>query len=292
MFKVNVSELAAVVGLNPYKGQDEAITDCINRNLKGLPPQEIMRAAKICKANAEFSKVHAEMKAGSNQTHTNEDVDARKKEYVQKINDISDKKKVDIEDTKASIATTYSDRIEAADSTVERIELEVERDAKLQSQNERIKELSGETEHMLKVGEGNFNRNFGTRKEANAGATYEEVTGLEHKKDNKRIMMEVMPGINLVGKTDGMASDGTLVEIKNRTKRFFNMVPEYENVQVQTYLRMLNLDKAHLVERYDNTIKVHDVHVDNTFMDEVLRVLEEVCENYFLPALKVCAKDT
>lgn len=286
MFNVNVSELAAVVGLNPYKSQDEAITDCINRNLKGLPPQEIMRAAKICKASAEFSKVHTEMKIGSNQTHTNEDVDARKKEYIQKINDINVRKKADIDETKESIVAEYENRINTAVTTVERMELEIERDSKLQAQNELVKKLNSETEHMLKVGEGNFNRNFGTRKETNAGATYEEVTGLTLKKDNKRIMMEVMPGINLVGKTDGVASDGTLVEIKNRTKRFFNMVPEYENVQVQTYLRMLNIDKAHLVERYDNTIKVHDVPANEPFMDEVLRVLREVCDEYFVPAIR------
>ncbi|AGE49034.1 hypothetical protein ATCVBr0604L_064R [Acanthocystis turfacea Chlorella virus Br0604L] len=51
------------------------------------------------------------------------------------------------------------------------------------------------------------------------------------------------------GKIDGITRDGkTLVEIKNRVNRLFGRPPVYENIQIQTYLHLLDIDKAFLVE--------------------------------------------
>jgi len=51
------------------------------------------------------------------------------------------------------------------------------------------------------------------------------------------------------GKIDGITRDRKiLVEIKNRVNRLFGKPPSYEMIQVQTYLHLLNLDKAFLVE--------------------------------------------
>lgn len=51
------------------------------------------------------------------------------------------------------------------------------------------------------------------------------------------------------GKIDGVTKDRKiLVEIKNRVNRLFGKLPSYEMIQVQTYLHLLNLDKAFLVE--------------------------------------------
>ncbi len=51
----------------------------------------------------------------------------------------------------------------------------------------------------------------------------------------------------------------TIVEIKNRTKSLFNKVRDYEMVQVQTYLHMMGLSKARLVEQYNNTCKSYPI---------------------------------
>ncbi len=45
MYRIYASEVAALVGKNPYKKQNEAIQDMVNRNTKGLPPLEILRAS-------------------------------------------------------------------------------------------------------------------------------------------------------------------------------------------------------------------------------------------------------
>jgi len=51
------------------------------------------------------------------------------------------------------------------------------------------------------------------------------------------------------GKIDGITRDRQiLIEIKNRVNRLFNKVPSYEMIQIQTYLHLLDLDKAFLVE--------------------------------------------
>lgn len=51
------------------------------------------------------------------------------------------------------------------------------------------------------------------------------------------------------GKIDAISNDGHLViEIKNRVNRLFHRVPIYEQVQVQTYLELLDVHQGLLVE--------------------------------------------
>lgn len=51
------------------------------------------------------------------------------------------------------------------------------------------------------------------------------------------------------GRVDAVSDDRTLViEIKNRVNRLFYRVPEYERVQVQAYMHLLDIDRAMLVE--------------------------------------------
>ena len=70
-----------------------------------------------------------------------------------------------------------------------------------------------------------------------------------------------------------------LVEIKNRTNRLFNSVPEYEFIQIQVYLQMLGLVHARLVEQYNNQVKSHDVDRDEeTWKNELLPELVKFCE--------------
>lgn len=53
---------------------------------------------------------------------------------------------------------------------------------------------------------------------------------------------------NLIGKTDGLTTDGEILEVKNRQKELFNTVRDYEMCQVQSYLYMSKRDNAYLVE--------------------------------------------
>jgi hypothetical protein len=51
------------------------------------------------------------------------------------------------------------------------------------------------------------------------------------------------------GRVDGVDDHGRVVEIKNRIRRFFPVIPEYEMVQVQTYMAVLNKDETVFVQQ-------------------------------------------
>lgn len=87
----------------------------------------------------------------------------------------------------------------------------------------------------------------------------------------------------IVGRIDRYQNrlDGTkvLVEIKNRTKGLFNKVRLYEMVQVQTYLQMLGLQDARLVEQFNQERKHYMIERDQKSWDEnILPKLVEFCK--------------
>ncbi len=76
----------------------------------------------------------------------------------------------------------------------------------------------------------------------------------------------------IVGRIDRyqLMEDGSkqLVEIKNRAKGLFNKVRIYEMIQVQTYLQMLDLKDARLIEQFNNERKHYMIERDQTSWDE------------------------
>jgi hypothetical protein len=89
----------------------------------------------------------------------------------------------------------------------------------------------------------------------------------------------------IVGKIDRVErkDDGSeiLVEIKNRINRLFNSVPEYEEIQIQCYLQLLNLENARLIEQFNNQVMSHDI-VRNEFLWNqcIFPQLLEFCEEF------------
>jgi len=89
----------------------------------------------------------------------------------------------------------------------------------------------------------------------------------------------------VVGRIDRyqQKEDGTkvLVEIKNRTKALFNKVRDYEFVQVQNYLRMMNLQEARLIEQFNNERKSYDIRWDQEYWkSEVIPKMENFCKTF------------
>lgn len=87
----------------------------------------------------------------------------------------------------------------------------------------------------------------------------------------------------IVGRIDRyqLKEDGTkvLVEIKNRTKGLFNKVRIYEMIQVQTYLQMLGLQDARLVEQFNQERKHYLIERDQKSWDENIQPkLVEFCK--------------
>ena len=131
------------------------------------------------------------------------------------------------------------------------------------------------TDHLRKM----LYTNHGTRTE-DTTAELDEMTLLKDDKFYSHPVI-IIEGTHyeIVGRIDRyqLKEDGTkvLVEIKNRTRRLFNKIAGYENVQVQTYLQMLGLSEARLIEQFNNERKSYAIKLD-----------EELWENKIVPGLK------
>jgi hypothetical protein len=72
----------------------------------------------------------------------------------------------------------------------------------------------------------------------------------------------------LVGRIDGITVDGsTIIEVKNRMRRLFMTLPEYERIQVESYLRLIgSADRALVIEsfrgREEHTTTLNIIPVD------------------------------
>jgi len=260
MYRIYASEIASLVGKNPYKSQSEAIQDCVNRNTKGLPPLEILRAQGVCKKNKEVSDVFDQMMSDMRKTQTNDEVTEKKEAFKDTVTSVL----VAPIDAKIENARSAGDEREVA-------RLLREREAAIKDAN-----------HVTRAGQTHFNTNFGTRKEASIGETYEERTGMTVEKPQKTYEWPIIPGkAVVVGKFDGFADDGTLVEIKQRTRRLFGVVKEYENVQVHVYMKMAEVETAHLVEKFQNQLNIFNIYYDDDFMCDIEGELEKVLGNIF-----------
>ena len=77
--------------------------------------------------------------------------------------------------------------------------------------------------------------------------------------------------------------DGTrvLVEIKNRTKALFNKVRDYKYVQVQSYLHMMNLQEARLIEQFNTERRSYSISRDKDYWEsEVVPKMENFCKTF------------
>ena len=121
---------------------------------------------------------------------------------------------------------------------------------------------------LVEYAQSKLNTNYGTRTEDNVHDIYKEMTGDTIGVVNKMFTKPV-GDFEIGGKIDGQLEDGTIIEIKNRTRRLFAEVREYEGIQIQTYLHMLEQEKAHLVECYNDGKEKH-VNIIEVERDEDL----------------------
>lgn len=277
MFRINASEAAALVGLNPYKKVDEAIKDCYNRNAHGLPSQEYMRAKQVCNKNREVARAYKQMSEDAGKTQTNEEVIQKKAEFSKKIQQVV-VGKVDEEITK--IKESFEQDIQYARTRSDKARIEEMYKVEMEKLDKKKVQAVQDAKDVEKDAMSKINCNYGTRKETDVAASYEEITGMNVQKSNDRHVWEVAPGFGVVGKFDGFADDGTLVEIKNRVRRLFGEVKEYESVQVHVYMKMCEATNAHLVEKFQGKLMVHEVHYDDDLMCEIEAGLESAVAKF------------
>lgn len=70
------------------------------------------------------------------------------------------------------------------------------------------------------------------------------------------------------GRVDGLTPD-KVIEVKCRRNHFFNTLPIYEKVQIQTYLFLTSRSVAEVVQKYDGATRSDEYAVDIEFWGEV-----------------------
>lgn len=81
------------------------------------------------------------------------------------------------------------------------------------------------------------------------------------------------------GKMDGISND-YIIETKNRTKRLFNHIPDYEKVQLETYMFLSGLNKAIHIEHYnENSNETEYIHNEIFWNNCVNNIIEFIDTN-------------
>ena len=237
MIRFNASEIASLIGRNPWKKAEEAIIDCWNRHARkrGInapkAPTFILNAYKVVDNNKEV------------------------------VGDLMDEIK------KTAGAT---------ESSTEAFDKAVDINSKINKMN-----LSADDKlALVDYAKSKLYTNYGTRKEDTVHDIYKEMTGDTIRVVTKMFVKDV-EDFQIGGKIDGQLEDGTLIEIKNRTRCLFAEVREYEGIQIQSYLHLLEQGRGHLVECYNdgkekhvNIIEVE--HDENIWNDVILPGLKRV----------------
>ena len=127
----------------------------------------------------------------------------------------------------------------------------------------------------------------GTRAESKTAVLVEEREGIVLNVDEKFYNLPLCVIDNTMyrisGKVDRLEQVGdevVLVEIKNRMKKLFPQIPDYEYVQVQIYFQIvpLNIQRAKLIQQYGETTSTSMVERDdNVWKEEILPPLLKFC---------------
>lgn len=291
MFIINASEVAALVGLNPYKEQSEAIRDCYNRNVHKLGPEEKRKAQDICNSNHEIARAFSKLEKDARATKVVKEVEELKQNFHAELENIKNKKLEKISETFENkieiLDKEFAKKISNAKTRSAKKELEEEHGAMkalvMLTRDKEVQKAEDSEKHMKKYSASVSNTNFGTRKEESVADIYKVLTGRAIHKTNKSQYLDVVEGkVKICGKFDGFNDDDVLIEIKNRMRRLFGRVVDYERVQIHVYMAMAKANTSQLVERYKEKIMIHNVEYDEDFMDGILDELREISHKYFI----------
>jgi len=85
---------------------------------------------------------------------------------------------------------------------------------------------------------------------------------------------------NIVGEVDGIYED-CIIEIKNRTKRLFNTIYNYEKIQLYMYMFLLEKNKCILVEHFNDKLNELHLEYEDWYMNDILKKLHFFTEFYY-----------
>lgn len=129
------------------------------------------------------------------------------------------------------------------------------------------------------------NKSYGTLNEDNVFNKVKLNLFKDYKFYKKSILTIEDIEFILCGRIDGYQIDENeiiLIEIKNRTNRLFYRLYDYENVQIQCYLYLMKINKAKLIENYDNKTNIIEINKDeNLINNKIIPELNIFCNNFY-----------
>lgn len=293
---LNISEIASYIGYNPY--------DCIT-------PFE--RFWKRCD-NFDYNKLIKEMTMSllnsqveiteiqKNKVQLQQDLENKKItkiQYTSKINVVVKNEKIkqdsikDIVEKIDNIKLTKSEQIEKTlgKETLSKItNVTTTTESKREEINKLIenrKDLDEKDKNLLlKKTENVINTTHGILKEDPVIKQYNKKFKVKLDTSQVYNKKNFKDNYYIGGKVDGLyidTEDSTknyVVEVKNRTKGFFNSLRDYESVQIQLYMWLLNLNKAKLVENYNDKLRITEIYINQEFINDILEYLAIFINNF------------
>lgn len=137
--------------------------------------------------------------------------------------------------------------------------------------------------HLLNESESFINTDHGIKQEESAIEMFEKKFKIKLDVSQKYYSKMFLPHWYVGGKVDGLYNNqdqSFIVEIKNRTRGFFNGLRDYEKVQVQLYMWILNINMTKLVERYNSKLRITKIYKDEEYIQFILAKLHCFVEKF------------
>lgn len=151
----------------------------------------------------------------------------------------------------------------------------------IRTQVDRLDVCPEEKKKIMSVAERIQKTEFGTRNEESVRRAACATHCWDIKKDDRFTSKNIYfkdsrEAVLLGGKCDGTtAIDGEdiVVEIKNRTRRLFLKIPDYEKVQLMAYMYIYNVKKSLLIESFEGQRNEIFYDFDPVEWDEIVQQL-------------------
>lgn len=262
---LNASEIAGLINKNKYNPQEDVIYDIICRVKKEKNKADTNKLEIISKNELlELLKVFNDSKLIEKETMITfkKELENTKKEDVSKIS-----QKLLNKVSKSSIQTknTNESRIEQN---------------KIETQIKNVMKNKDVT-NVQKYIDGHINKTRGIINENKIIDKYEKKNQTKIKFNNSKLYkMKLFTfdiyEIYICGKIDGIIDD-ELIEIKNRRNRLFEFIPIYEQIQIEIYFRLANLNKGKLIQNYNDTTSEFIITSNDTLWESIKNDIKEAC---------------
>ncbi len=314
MIKVRVSEVAAIIGKNPFEKQSDAIRNCIDRNLYNKQPIRTQRAQDATQKFEGLAMVSNNIYEGNPveaNTLMKKDIQSFVESQTKVVN--LDESLDILENAKEQLVCLdrHLDILKNAEIDLKETMHMYDSIPKLKNVSKNLRYIQNEKKKMNKMKRDtrvwcrDLRSTIAAKKadikaiKQSAKAVEIEIAhkhntsyGIKHEdgvarsleipivKTDELITHDLTPNIILRGRVDGVREDGSIVEIKKRTRRLFGVLKEYEAIQLQCYLNIMERDYGVLVEDFHGTKNSYTLLRNIEEWDEIKRtVIKCIQEN-------------